>query len=468
MSDRRTEKDTMGEVEVPASAYYGAQTERARQNFPIGGGPIPAPVIRALGLVKGAAAAVNVESGGLDAKLGDAIGRAADEVAENRLDEHFVVDVFQTGSGTSSNMNANEVIANRACELLGEPLGSKAVHPNDHVNRGQSSNDVFPSATQLGLALVVLERLLPEMVMLADRFHELADATFDDVKTGRTHLMDAMPIRFGQEFRGYGAQVDRAMGHIARALDELCELPLGGTAVGTGVNADPGFASEVCARLAERTGLERIRETTDHFQAQSCLDAVVLASGALRGFASALYKVANDVRWMASGPLNGIAEVRIPAVQPGSSIMPGKVNPVICEAVLMVCGQVFANDAAVAFGNSQGQFELNTMIPFLARNSIESASLLAGACHALRERCLAGLEVTEAGPEKVARNPVLATALNEAIGYDAAAAIAKEAARTGRTVREVALERTDLGAERLDELLDPARLCGDSGRERTR
>jgi fumarate hydratase class II len=468
MSKHRIETDTMGQVEVPVDAYYGAQTERARRNFAIGSGGLPRPLIRALGLLKGAAAKANVDLGLLDPEIGAAIQRAAEEVAGHRLDEHFVVDVFQTGSGTSSNMNANEVIANRASELLGQPLGGKVVHPNDHVNRCQSSNDVFPSAVQLALALVLTERLLPALRRLADDLHAFADRTFDDVKTGRTHLMDAMPIRFGQEFRGYGAQVDRAVRRIGATIDGLSELPIGGTAVGTGVNAAPGFASAVCRELAARTGHDRLRETSDHFQAQSCLDPVVDAHGQLRGFASALYKIANDLRWMASGPLNGLAELELPAVQPGSSIMPAKVNPVICEAVLMICGQVLANDVAVTFGNSQGQFELNTMMPMIARNAIESAVILAGACEVLRERCLDGATLTGVAGERVGSNPMLATALNDEIGYEAAAAIAKEAAASGRSVREVARERTSLEDAALDALLQPARLCGQAGKARTR
>ncbi|MEM7200379.1 MAG: class II fumarate hydratase [Planctomycetota bacterium] len=459
----RIEKDTMGEVQVPATAYYGAQTARARDNFPISGRGLPREIIRALGMLKGAAAAVNGEAGEFAPEIADAIQRAAAEVVEGKLDEHFVVDVFQTGSGTSSNMNANEVIANRAGELLGQELGSKAVHPNDHVNRGQSSNDVFPTAVHLGMALAVQERLLPEMAELASCLHEIANRTFDQVKTGRTHLMDAMPIRYGQEFRGYASQVARGRKRVADAFVELMEVPLGGTAVGTGVNAKDGFGTAVCERLTIDYGVP-LRETTDHFQAQACVDGVVHMSGALRSFAAALYKVANDVRWMASGPLTGLGELRIPAVQPGSSIMPAKVNPVICEAVLMLCGQVMANDQAVAFGNSQGQFELNTMLPFIGRNGVESVVLLANGCEMFRKRCLEGLEVSEAGAEQVQQNPILATALNGAIGYEAAAAIAKESAASGRTVREIAAEQTDLAADELDRLLDPAKLAGGWGK----
>jgi fumarate hydratase class II len=455
----------MGEVRVPADAYYGAQTARARDNFPISGSGIPPLVIRALGMIKAAAAAVNRELGGLEPPLADAIVQACDEVIEGKLDRDFVVDLFQTGSGTSSNMNANEVIANRASEILGHELGSKAVHPNDHVNMGQSSNDVFPSAVQLAISLALQERLLPEMEQLGDCFHDLADRTFGDVKTGRTHLMDAMPIRFGQEFRGYAGQVKGGMIRIRHAQLEVLRLPLGGTAVGTGVNAVPGFSAGVCRHLAADYGAQ-VRETNNHFHGQSSLDSVVHVSGELRCFATALFKITNDIRWMSSGPLNGLAEVRIPEVQPGSSIMPAKVNPVICEAVLMVCAQVLGNDQVVAFGNSQGQFELNTMMPVIARNSVESVLLLANACATLRSKCLEGLEVTEQGGRLVHQNPILATALTRAVGYEAAAKIAKEAAASGRTVKEVATKMTDLTTEQLDELLDPAALCGEAGKER--
>ncbi|MCC6673321.1 MAG: class II fumarate hydratase [Planctomycetes bacterium] len=458
----RIEKDTMGEMRVPADAYYGAQTARALENFPVSGQAIPRPVIRALGILKGAAATVNMELGGLAKDLGAAIERAAAEVAEGKLDRHFVVDVFQTGSGTSSNMNANEVIANRAGELLGKALGSKAVHPNDHVNMGQSSNDVFPTAVQLGLALTIQEQLLPELGRLAEALHGLADRTFAQVKTGRTHLMDAMPIRYGQEFRGYAGQVERGAARIGQALEDLCEVPLGGTAVGTGVNADPRLAQGICKLVARDHGV-RLRETTNHFQAQACLDAVVHASGALRAFATGFYKFANDIRWMSSSIMG---ELKIPEVQPGSSIMPAKVNPVICESVLMLCGQVFANDGAVAFGNSQGQFELNTMMPFVARNAIESATLLAHGARMFREKCLAGVEVTAEAARRVHRNPILATALNKAIGYEHAAKIAKEAAAKGLTVREIAAQQTQVPPAELDRLLDPARLCGEWGKSR--
>jgi fumarate hydratase class II len=451
-------------VRVPRDALFGAQTARAIANFPISGQGIPAAVITALGIIKGACAAVNARDGRLDAGLADAIRRAAAEVAEGKHDRQFPVDVFQTGSGTSSNMNANEVIANRAAELLGEPRGAGAVHPNDHVNLGQSSNDVFPSAVQLALLLVGRDRLRPSMSALAGTLHDFADRTFDMVRTGRTHLMDALPIRVGQQIRGYAQQVELGAQRLEQATAGLCELPLGGTAVGTGANSRPGFGADVCAEIAARHGLP-VRETTAHFQAQACLDAVVHLSAALRTFATALYKLTNDLRWMSSS-LAG--ELRLPAVQPGSSMMPAKVNPVICEAVLMACVQVFGNDAVVGFGNSQGQFELATMMPLLARNTVESAMLLANACTILRERCLLGAEITAAASEKVHRNPMLATALAPQIGHEAAARIAKDAAQGGRTVLEVARERTGLDAAVLAELLDPARLCGEQGRTRGR
>ncbi len=452
----------MGSVQVPEDAYYGAQTARAAANFPISSG-IPALVVRALGILKGAAAQANADLQQIPLDIAKGIAAAAKEVADGKLDAEFVVDVFQTGSGTSSNMNANEVIANRAGEIMGQGKHSTAVHPNDHVNRGQSSNDVFPTAVQLGLALAIQERLLPEMQLLADCLHKLADDNFDKIKTGRTHLMDAMPIRYGQEFRGYAGQVERGMHRIREALEGLHEVPLGGTAVGTGVNAHPEFSAKVCA-LIQKQHQVPLRETSNHFQAQSSLDAVVHTSGAMRSFATALYKLTNDVRWMSSGPLCGIGELKIPAVQPGSSIMPAKVNPVICESVLMLCGQVMANDVAVGFGNSQGQFELNTMFPMMARNAVESALLLANGCMVLRQKCLEDLQVTDVAAANLQLNPILVTALNAAVGYETAAKIAKQAFAERRTVQEVAEELTDLKPDELRKLLDPAALCGDWGK----
>lgn len=465
MSETRKERDTMGEVEVPADALWGAQAERARRNFDVSGRGIPAPLIAALGQIKAAAARVHTQAGRLDAEIGDAVQRAAAEVARGDWNAHFVVDVFQTGSGTSSNMNANEVIANRAGELLGAARGEKRVHPNDHVNLGQSSNDVFPSAIQVALLGEVQRSLLPAAEALADALHAQADAHWDAIKTGRTHLMDAMPIRFGQQLRGYAQQITRGRHRVMQAAAGLAELPLGGTAVGTGINAPAGFAGEVCAALAADTGLP-LRETAAHFQAQSSVDAVVHVSGALRGFASALFKIANDLRWMASGPLAGLGEVTIPAVQPGSSIMPAKVNPVICESVLMACVQVMGHDLTIGLGNSQGQFELNTMLPLIGANALDAVRLLEGSCRILNERCVAGLAPTDRAADVVQRNPILATALAPKIGYEAAAKLAKEAAGSGRTVLEVAREQTDLDASELEELLDPAKLCGDHARDR--
>lgn len=458
----RIEKDTMGEMQVPADAYWGAQAERARRNFPVSFSGIPAMVVRALGILKSAAASVNEELGALPGDIAKGIQQAAGEVAENKLDRHFVVDVFQTGSGTSSNMNANEVIANRACEILGKGLGTKYVHPNDHVNMGQSSNDIFPTAVHLGLALVVQEKLLPALAKLAAQLHSMADANFGKVKTGRTHLMDAMPIRFGQEFRGYAGQVERGAARISGALQSVLEVPLGGTAVGTGVNADPKMAARICTKIQQRFGVA-LRETTNHFQAQSALDGIVHMSGALRAFATGFFKIANDVRWMSSSIMG---ELKIPEVQPGSSIMPAKVNPVICESVMMLTGQVLANDVAVAFGNSQGNFELNTMMPFIARNVIESATLLANGCEMFREFCLAGTTVTEEAQKRVHKNPILATALNKAVGYEVAAKLAKEAAAKGVTIRELAAANTKVPPAELDVLLDPTRLCGEWGKAR--
>jgi len=475
----RTESDTMGPIEVPADAYYGAQTERARRNFAVdlhGRGPVgicgeglPRRILAALAQIKGAMAAEHAARGLLQPDVAAAIEKAAAEVVEGSLDDHFVVDVFQTGSGTSSNMNVNEVLARRASELLGTGTatgtGAPAVHPNDDVNRGQSSNDVFPSAVQWALAQAIHEDLVPALTRLAEGYFQLAERTWDDIKTGRTHLMDAMPIRYGQVFGGHARQLEAARDRLTAALPGLLELPLGGTAVGTGVNAQPGVARAVCRRLGQGRDLEP-RETENHFGTPSCMDAVVHASGAMRDFATTLYKLANDVRWMASGPSTGLRELRLPMLQPGSSIMPAKVNPVACESVLMLCAHVIGADAAVAFANTQGQFELNTMLPLIGRNTVESAEQLARGCVLFLERCVQGLEVTGVGREQVAANPILATALTPEIGYERAARLAKAAAASGRPILDVAREQTDLPEERLRALLDPAALCGMDGRAR--
>ncbi|MDR5683928.1 MAG: class II fumarate hydratase [Armatimonadota bacterium] len=453
----RTERDSLGEMEVPADALYGASTQRAVLNFPISGIRFPRVFLRALGLIKRYAAEVNAELGLLDRTVADAIVQAAQEVADGAWDDHFPLDIYQTGSGTSTNTNANEVIANRAIEILGGERGSKRVHPNDHVNLGQSSNDVIPTAIHLSALLSIREQLRPALQRLAEALRGKAEEFMPIVKTGRTHLMDATPIRLGQEFAGYAGHVESALRHLEHAEQALCEVPLGGTAVGTGTNRHPEFAERVCARLQVATGIP-VREASNHFQAQACLDAVVLTSGVLRTYATALMKVANDIRWMGSGPHAGLAELELPAVQPGSSIMPGKVNPVIAESVIQVCAQVQGNDLVVALGNQWGNFELNTMMPVMAHNLLQSISLLAAASANFARQCVEGLRATPRGPETVERGLMLATALAPVIGYDAAAEIAKEAARTGRTIRDIARERTQLSDEDLARILDPSRM----------
>jgi len=449
----RIERDSLGEMEVPVDAYYGASTARAVRNFPISGLRFPRAFLHALGLIKRAAAEVNVELGLLERRTGEAIVTASAEVAEGRLDEHFPLDIYQTGSGTSTNTNANEVIANRAAELLGGQRGSKTVHPNDHVNLCQSSNDVIPTAIHLAALLQIRDVLRPGLVKLQASLEAKAKAFWGIVKTGRTHLMDATPIRLGQEFQGYVGQVERALQRLGRAEDGLRELPLGGTAVGTGINAHPEFAAQACARLAQLTRLD-VRESSNHFQAQAALDALVFTSGVLRAYATGLMKIANDLRWMGSGPRAGLAELRLPAVQPGSSIMPGKVNPVVAESVLQVCAQVQGNDLVVALGNQWGNFELNTMMPVIAHNLLSSIALLGAVSANFAAQCIDGLEATTRGPDLVEQGLITATALAPAIGYDKTAEIVKEAERTGRTVREVARERSGLSEAQLSELLD--------------
>lgn len=450
----RVERDSLGTMEVPAEAYYGAQTARAIQNFPISNLRFPRAFIRAMGLIKRAAAEVNADLGLLDRELAEPIIRAAQEVADGAFDAEFPLDIYQTGSGTSTNMNANEVIANRAAELMGAARGAKTVHPNDHVNVCQSSNDVIPTAIHLSALLVLREDLRPALDELEAALREKARQFHGIIKTGRTHLMDATPVRLGQEFAGYADQVAGAKRRLGYAEAELGEVALGGTAVGSGINAHPEFAARVCARLAEVTGIP-LRETAAHFQAQACLDAVVFASGTVRTYATALTKIANDIRWMGSGPRAGLAELVLPAVQPGSSIMPGKVNPVIVESVIQACAQAVGNDAVVAQGNQWGNFELNTMMPVMAHNLLGAIALLAAASRNFARQCVTGLEATGRGPELVERGLMLATALVPVIGYDAAAEIAKEAALTGKTVREVALARGMLTAEQLQEILNP-------------
>jgi fumarate hydratase, class II len=455
-ADSRTERDSMGEFEVPADAYYGATSMRAQRNFPISDLRFNRGFIRALGLIKQAAAQVNLELGLLDPGLAGAIERAAQEVTDGRFDEQFVIDIFQTGSGTSTNMNANEVISNRAIELLGGERGSRTpVHPNDHVNMGQSSNDVIPTAIHVAAAVAIKEELLPALGVLETSLAAKSQEFWPLIKTGRTHLQDATPIRLGQEFFGYAGQVERARRRMSQALAELRELALGGTAVGTGVGTHPEFSGRVCARLADATGVDFV-ESGNHFQSQATLDNVVAASGALRSVAVSLYKIAGDIRLLGCGPRAGLAELEIPAVQPGSSIMPGKVNPVIVESLTMVAAEVIGNDATVAFAGAAGSFlELNVMMPVAAYNLLQSISLLATSASNLATRCVDGLRATDNGPAAVERGLMTCTGLAPRIGYDAAAAIAKEAYATGRTVREVARERTDLSEDELRELLDP-------------
>ncbi|HEY8801951.1 MAG TPA: class II fumarate hydratase, partial [Candidatus Dormibacteraeota bacterium] len=457
--DARMERDSMGEVAVPSNAYYGASTERARQNFPISNLRMPRRLIRALAQIKGAAALVNAELGLLETAMANPIQQAAEEVEEGKFDKDFVVDVFQTGSGTSTNTNANEVIANRANEILGQPLGSrKPVHPNDHVNMCQSSNDVIPSAMQLAGLVALHEELLPALDYLRETLAQKATELMPVVKTGRTHLQDATPIRLGQEFEGYAGQVHRSLERVRRSAEELADLPLGGTAVGTGINAHPEFASRVCAHLSRRTGIP-VEETDNHFQAQATLDAVLSAAGALRSVAVSLWKIGNDLRWFASGPRAGLGEITLPEVQPGSSIMPGKVNPVIIESLTMAVAKVLGNDQTITIAAQSGSiFELNLMMPVAAFALLESIALLSASAQNLARQSIQGIKATDRGPQMVEQGLMLATALAPVIGYDAAAKIAKEALATGKTVREVARERTQLSSAELDRVLDPARM----------
>ena len=454
----RVERDSMGEVEVPRDALFGAQTRRALDNFPISDLRKPRRFIEALGAIKLEAAVVNHELGLLDEEEKDAIVEAAGEVVDGRLDRAFVLDVFQTGSGTSTNMNANEVISNRAIQIMGGELGSKSpIHPNDHVNMGQSSNDVIPTAIHLSALISIQHDLIPALEKLRAALQDKATQFDDVVKTGRTHLQDATPIRLGQEFLGYAGQAERGIERLRKAQEDLSEVALGGTAVGTGVNTQPEFARMVCERLSERFGVD-VHETENHFQAQSAMDATVFTSGALKTVAVSLMKISNDIRWLGSGPRAGIGEIALPEVQPGSSIMPGKVNPVIAESVAMVAAQVSGNDATIAIAGQSGNFELNVMLPLIAYNLLQSIELLANAAENLTDQCVTGIEATERGPELVEQGLMLATALAPVIGYDKAAEISKAAYKSGKTIREVARENTDLSEEELDELLDARKM----------
>ncbi len=454
MSGFRIEHDSMGEVRVPAEALWGAQTQRAVQNLPVSGLRIDRGLIAALGHIKAAAAVANAGLGVLDGDMADAIAAAAREVAAGKHDEQFPVDVFQTGSGTSSNMNANEVIATLAASRLGRP-----VHPNDHVNASQSSNDVFPSAIHIAAVQSMKGLVIPAVDRLANALEAKAAEFADVVKAGRTHLMDATPVTLGQEFGGYAAAAQHGAQRVAEVLGQVGALPLGGTAVGTGINAPPGFAAQVIGMLADELDLP-LSEAVNHFEAAGARDALVAASGALRVVAVSLYKIANDLRWMASGPRAGLAEISLPELQPGSSIMPGKVNPVVCEAVCQVTAQVIGNDAAVAFGGAAGNFELNVMLPVIARNLLESTRLLAGVAPLLADRCVAGIRANTERLRRYAESSAsIVTALNRFIGYEAAAQVAKQSLETGRTIREVViergyLERGELTLEQLDTALD--------------
>ena len=461
MAKTRTESDSMGEVQVPAAAYYGASTQRAVMNFPVSGVPMPKRLLRALAILKGAAARVNAKRGRLASRLARAIERAASEVAEGRHDREFPVDVFQTGSGTSTNMNMNEVLANRANEILGHPLGlKKPVHPNDHVNLGQSSNDVFPTALHVA-ALEGIERdLLPALKDLRTSLAAKAKAFDRIVKIGRTHLQDAVPVRLGQEFSGYASQVADAAARIEAVRAGLSEVALGGTAVGTGLNAPPGFAAAVLSDVSRTTGI-RFRPAKNLFAQLAARDACVFASGALKACAVSLAKIANDLRWLGSGPRCGLGEIALPDLQPGSSIMPGKVNPVIPEMVLQVAAQVAGNDVSVAIGGMGGHFELNMAQPLVARNLLESVAILAAASRLLDRRCVRSLRAdAKRCAESVEKSLMMVTALAPSIGYDAAASVAKEAHRTGKTVREIATARNLLPAAALRRLLDARRMTG--------
>jgi fumarate hydratase class II len=445
----RIEKDSLGEMKVPADALYGAQTQRAVENFPVSGQRFGRSFIQALGTIKKAAALTNAELGTVDRTVADAIVKAATEVVEGKWDDQFVLDVYQTGSGTSTNMNANEVIAHRATEIL----GSK-VHPNDHVNAAQSSNDVIPTAIHVAARVAMVRELVPALEHLRDALGEKAKAFDGIVKSGRTHLMDATPVRLGQEFGGYAMQVSKGIERVQRAAEELAELALGGTATGTGINTHPDFPGKAIARISELTGLD-FREADDHFEAQGAKDAAVSASGALNALATGLLKLADDLRWLGSGPTSGLHEISLPAIQPGSSIMPGKVNPVMSESMMMVAARVMGNHTTITVAGSRGNFELNVMMPVLVASLLESIALLANVARAFADKCVVGIQ---ANPDRCRQllelNPSIATALNPYIGYDKAAVVAKTAAKEGISVREVVLREKLLPADQIDQALD--------------
>jgi len=456
--NKRVERDSMGTMEVPEEAFYGASTQRAVLNFPISDLRFQRSFIRAIALIKYAAAEVNAEQGDLDPKVADAIKKAAMEVADGKYDQHFVVDIFQTGSGTSTNMNANEVIANVAIEHLKGKRGDRnLVHPNDHVNKGMSSNDAIPTAVHIAALIETKQHLRPALELLKKSLDKKSKEFWNVIKTGRTHLQDATPIRLGQEFLGYAGQIERSLERLTQAEERLHEVALGGTAVGTGINMKKDMAKRVLEKVSKLEGV-RVTESTNHFQAQSTLDDVVFAHGALKTIAVSLMKIANDIRWLGCGPRAGLSELALPEVQPGSSIMPGKVNPVIAESVCMACAQVMGNDVTINIAGQSGNFELNVMMPVAAYNLLQSINLLAKVSENFAKQCVDGLEATKRGPEMVERGLMLGTALVPKIGYDLSAQISHEASETGKTIREVAREKTKLTEKELDELLDPFKM----------
>jgi fumarate hydratase, class II len=460
----RVEKDSMGTMEVPADALYGATTQRAVLNFPVSGYRFGRPFIRALGLLKWAAAQANRDLGKLDEERAQLIMQAAEEVIEGALDDHFPIDIYQTGSGTSTNMNANEVIANRVSQIAGKPIGLKdPVHPNDHVNMGQSSNDVIPSAIHIAVGESVRNDLMPALEHLQHGLEAKTQEFWDIIKIGRTHLMDATPIRLGQEFSGYAKQVEHGKLRAGNAIAAVEELAIGGTAVGTGLNCHPEFAGHVMGYLWNRTGVA-FREARNHFEAQGAKDGLVEASGELRTVAVSLFKIANDIRWLSSGPRCGIGEIQLPPTQPGSSIMPGKVNPVMCEAVMQVCAQVIGNDTAVCWGGANGNLELNVMMPMIAHNVLESIRLLTNVARIFQDKCVAGIKANrEHCMELVENSMAMVTSLAPIIGYDRAAEIAKESAKTGKTVREICRQKQVLPQAELDKALSPVEMTKPGG-----
>ncbi|MDG2102028.1 MAG: class II fumarate hydratase [Dehalococcoidia bacterium] len=451
----RLEKDSMGELQVPSKALYGANTRRAQLNFPISDLRFGRSFIKALGLIKQSAAETNLELNLLDKKIAESIINSSQEVIDGKHDESFVVDIFQTGSGTSTNMNVNEVISNVAISKMGGEIGSRdPVHPNDHVNKGQSSNDVIPTAIHIAAAISIKDNLIPSMEILKISLEKKSKEFWGIVKTGRTHLQDATPIRLGQEFKGYNGQIKNSLSKVNSALEELSVLALGGTAVGTGIGMDPEFCGKVIKKISNKTGIN-FTETENHFQSQSTIDGIVFASGCVRSFAVSLMKIANDIRWLGSGPRAGIGEISLPEVQPGSSIMPGKVNPVIAESVTMICAQVMGNDQTVSIAGQSGNFELNVMMPIAAHNLLESIEILASGSENFSQQCIDGLVATEKGPNMVNQGLAICTALAPKLGYDKAANIAHIASKSGETIKEVTLRETDLSDKEIDKILEP-------------